>query len=773
MLDQTMEGVTSGLTDMAGVLGLSADAIENFNGEQFTLWTNGKDAAQIQQELQKHIAAASNEMADLILGTDKFTRAGETASETLSRLSSGLIAVNDVADLLGHGVFNVSLRAADMASELVEMFGGAEAMATAANIYFGAFYSQGERTETIMRRLRERFEELGVAMPESRDGFRELVEGIDLTTESGRALYTQVLQLSGAMNEVLPALGQFTASMTGLLGEIGGEIGAQIDFARGMASDAKAAASLWYRTATTLRNFLGDLVNSDLTAASNSQAGAVNRNRFNTAFDMARGGDVDAARDIPELARNYLRSLRDTATSALEYRRTASQVQGQINFLGGISELEGANDEVLTGLYEQQIDVLTSLGNFLQLEGLTSEQVGELSQGVQDLAADWDGTVGAFQTSLGALEDAITNAEAFSYDDLVGRLDVAVYLDDNAPGWLRRLVNRADTGIRTMLDFVIRRDDLSPSDRWIATNALSEHVASLDVALTSGGRRAIRRLSMLQELSNSSGQINFAGGVELTADTVFSDLSSATNNLRQPMTRLYDQLGDLRQAVIADRLQREAQAKLLTLQIRGAGVVDRLENRKGKAAETVERFNALRTQYGVGLVGQNASVTLRGNGQIKSSFDYYSGTEANLIAFKNALKTEFGTRAIGGVFSGLNAGIGSADDRAERLRAQLRALGEIPGFAKGGNFAGGVRIVGERGWEIEQTGPARIHSHSDSVAMLDNRPVVKALDAVVQQLDQLERSQVILQQRQELHVKKTAEILEQWNDDGMPKEYVE
>jgi len=59
------------------------------------------------------------------------------------------------------------------------------------------------------------------------------------------------------------------------------------------------------------------------------------------------------------------------------------------------------------------------------------------------------------------------------------------------------------------------------------------------------------------------------------------------------------------------------------------------------------------------------------------------------------------------------------------------------------------------------------------VAMLDNRPVVEALKDVARKLDRLERSQIMLQQRQELHAKKTAEILEGWNDDGLPKEFVE
>ncbi|MEQ3671497.1 hypothetical protein, partial [Pseudophaeobacter sp.] len=482
-LDDSMAGLTTGLTDMADTLGLRMDALEGFASEGFTIWINGKSSEEIQAALMEQIEATGNSMAELVLGTEKFTRSGETALETLGRLSSRLLAVNDVADLLGHQSFDMSLVGGDRASGLVDRFGGSEAMNAAANSYFAGFYTDAEQVDTVLRRLGDRFEDLGLAMPESREGYRELVEALDLTSTHGRDLYASLLQMSAAMDQVLPQVDSFSLSMTGMLDEIGGEIGLQIETARDMAADARAAANLWARTAESLRNYLSGLGTSELDGASRDQAAAAQRRTYENAFQAARGGDQEAAAGLAALARNYLKSAQGSASSSLEYRRIASQVQGQLNFIAGISDLESGNDEVLEALYNQQIEVLTGLGTFLQLNGLTSDQVGALTAGVQALHADWDGTVGAFQTSLGALRDAITNAEAFSYDDLVGRLDVAVALDDTAPGWLQRLVESAGAGIQTTLDFVIRRDDLTAADRWIATNALSEHVATLDLVL--------------------------------------------------------------------------------------------------------------------------------------------------------------------------------------------------------------------------------------------------------------------------------------------------
>lgn len=817
MLDDSMAGLTTGLTDMAETLGLSTDALEGFTGEGFTIWINGKTQEEIQQALQEQIEATGNSMAELILGTDAFSRAGENALETMARLSGSLLAFNDVADLLGHQSFDMSLTGGDMASTLVDLFGGAEGLNAAANSYFAGFYSEGEQTETILRRLRERFDDIGVAMPESRAGFRELVESLDLTTEHGRKLYASLLQMSGAMDQVLPQVDSFTLSMTGMLDEIGGEIGLQIETARDMAADARAAATLWARTAESLRDYLSGLGTSELGGASRDQAAAAQRRRFEEAYEAARGGDQEAAASLSGLARDYLQSVQGTARSSLEYRRLAALVQGKLNFVAGVSELESGNEEVLEALYKQQIEVLTDLGTFLQLKGLTSDQVGELSDGVQALHEDWDGTVEAFQSSLGALEDAIKDAEAFSYDDLVGRLDVAVALDDTAPFWLRHLVESAGAGIQTTLDFVIRRDDLTAADRWIATNALSEHVATLDlmlgqdldaatrrlalvtdaeirrdmrlklvqdldgdtrallltqaatlsrqvnVALTEAGNAAIGRLTALQDLIGSNGgNLTFDGGVTLTADSVFSDLVASTSGLTAPLSALQAMLSALRDAVQEDVDHRKGQLKLVGLQTEGVEIAGQ---QKSQSEGTLATFEALRRQYGISLVGQDQSVGLGPNGYLTSSFDYYGGTAANLEAFKAALQEQLGSASYGEVMRRVNRSTTEKKSRLANLREQIRDLGGVPQFAAGGVHAGGWRVVGERGWELENTGSSRVISHSDSRAMLDNRRVVESVNNLARQAG-------VQGQKVELLIKTIARVVENWNDAGLPPEMV-
>ena len=67
-----------------------------------------------------------------------------------------------------------------------------------------------------------------------------------------------------------------------------------------------------------------------------------------------------------------------------------------------------------------------------------------------------------------------------------------------------------------------------------------------------------------------------------------------------------------------------------------------------------------------------------------------------------------------------NAALSAYEADVQALRDLIRSLGGTPAFAAGGMHSGGLRIVGERGPELEATGPARYWSAADTAAMLGN-----------------------------------------------------
>ena len=72
-------------------------------------------------------------------------------------------------------------------------------------------------------------------------------------------------------------------------------------------------------------------------------------------------------------------------------------------------------------------------------------------------------------------------------------------------------------------------------------------------------------------------------------------------------------------------------------------------------------------------------------------------------------------------------------DKSEEWAAAIRRIygqWRPPGFAAGGAHAGGWRIVGEHGPEIEYTAPSRIYSNAQSRSLLDLSALLEAINAL-------------------------------------------
>ena len=113
--------------------------------------------------------------------------------------------------------------------------------------------------------------------------------------------------------------------------------------------------------------------------------------------------------------------------------------------------------------------------------------------------------------------------------------------------------------------------------------------------------------------------------------------------------------------------------------------------------------------------------------------------------------------------SALQNGALSAQDLFSAIRSGAVASGEIPMFQSGGLFGGGVRGVGERGFELEMTGPSRIINNADSnriLRALDSEPASRA------QMDNMLAALVAISS----NTRRQAQTLDNWDGDGLPAE---
>ena len=226
-IEAAVAGIVRGVADMADSLGIAGrDALKGF-ATQIKISTHGLSESEAQEAIKAGFTQLSDELARMILAagegfsgnlsafTSAFARRGESAGETLTRLSSALAMANAWLDRLGKTAYSTSLAGADAASKWAEAFGGLEAMSEAVSAYYAGFYSPSERLAQARKELSQALAGLGIdALPGSRQAFRQLID--TAFAKGDKDLAAKLIQLAPAMAEITDQAQALTAALKDL-----------------------------------------------------------------------------------------------------------------------------------------------------------------------------------------------------------------------------------------------------------------------------------------------------------------------------------------------------------------------------------------------------------------------------------------------------------------------------------------------------------------------------------------------------------------------------
>jgi len=206
-INKAYDGVRSNVVKMANSLGLAGDKVKDF---AFVLETQdlnfqGLTAEQIQEKITTVLGKAGTNMAKELLGyfepvtetitktvqdnvgsalagqdaqyvyrqesetetklvyrASQYAKAGETALETLTRLSTAFTTLNEAADALGFGAQQGSLAVADFADSFIELAGGLERFTATTNAFIQNYLSPDKQREYLARSGARDFQALGL-----------------------------------------------------------------------------------------------------------------------------------------------------------------------------------------------------------------------------------------------------------------------------------------------------------------------------------------------------------------------------------------------------------------------------------------------------------------------------------------------------------------------------------------------------------------------------------------------------------------------------------
>lgn len=143
----------------------------------------------------------------------------EEMSAALNNLFTKFDGVNNALELMGLTALKASDEGLNAMDSLLAMAGsiaGLEADATDVDrlgaftsmvgTYMDLFLTEEEKFANSLNALKNQFTAFGAEVPTTREGFRAIVEGLDLTTQKGQETFSALMAMSPAMDSYLQAL---------------------------------------------------------------------------------------------------------------------------------------------------------------------------------------------------------------------------------------------------------------------------------------------------------------------------------------------------------------------------------------------------------------------------------------------------------------------------------------------------------------------------------------------------------------------------------------
>jgi hypothetical protein len=786
-------GVKGSVTGMAASLGLATDKI--------TAYTKYVDiaAGTTEEQMTAIFTGMADDMALLAApAVAAFAKSGETASTTLQRLSGSLTTANAWLSMLRNRLFDISLSGADAASKLADAFGSLDNLAASSKAYYDTFYSEAERTAISTENLAKAMALVNVALPTTKDAFREVVSGLDLTTESGRSAYAVMLALAPEFASTAAAAEKMATDTAAALLKAfsgGGQLVPVLNVAALAVGDVAGGAGIMTTALTYINAIMGDAssgvitlggnivtLGTGMTASQTSAAllsaeivllqGNTDSARIdfiglgdalasvNTATFVATitgvfdnlakriGGVIDsitneriAVREaalqiisptvmskasiqrgidgigtsLPSnsavVAANTMLANADTtaATKAAFLAQASAQTVSTAALDSARSSLDAA--KAATAVQQQGIDT------YLTIEGgrfawwVQQAQAGnDLRGSVPNPSAEYYAQSYVFNKSAAQMAEAPYQT---SYNSQLAIYSAAVADNAAKVAAAQAVLTDAQTGQTTAAT--------------AAKKAALDYAASLQTFAIDAGK-SVTKLTRLREET-----VKYYDAQKQLADlmsTSAAGLRKTVGDYRYGQLSADDQLAQLQgQFSSAYSLALAAQGDGATL----AGYGDRLNGLLGPLIDKLGETN--KTNLIANYLAQAESVaslieqTIPVNYQ-QDSLDLLDSIDATLAALDASSRS-----AEQIIADAVNAG-------SDRTAVGLKTIGEaisgktIPAFAGGGYHAGGMRLVGENGPELEVTGPSRIFNASQARGMLGGNGRLEAL--VERQAKQLE-----------------------------------
>lgn len=388
----------------------------------------------------------------------------------VEELSTALVSVNAAFKAMGTTLFDGSIAGAKLAKSLQDAAGGMDKLAELQDAYYSAFYSEAEQYENQVKSLIEQFGDLGLVMPTTAEGFRELVDAQDLTTTAGQQMYLTLLSLA-------PEMAAFTESLLSVSESLAQSRGAALsgltEAYQRQATELQQVVNTFDLLAGSLAAFRADIEGAVLAIQSPLVRLDFARGRFEEIAAAAAGGDKEAMASLPGAGKDYAQAALASANTRADYVRELSRIQQATDAASSkaVSERDVAAKQ------------LEAIESSLKELGVVSDRVMSVEEALK-----------AFEVADKAYREELLRQLAGTTESIIKALDA------NSPRDLAAAIQQGFASLDANLDGLLTADELRGAlDGKATDDQIEGMIDRLDA--NSDGLISALELQALQQIS--------------------------------------------------------------------------------------------------------------------------------------------------------------------------------------------------------------------------------------------------------------------------------
>ncbi|MFH0893963.1 MAG: hypothetical protein V2A54_05965, partial [Bacteroidota bacterium] len=216
LFTQVYKGISKTLVELSKGLGTDLNAAMNYVFGAVKINLLGKSAEDISKTLQAHFSAIGDNAVEALFGSmlRGYQQVGEGLLETAVRIMIDKEVILETLKMTNQAFVGSTQSIIAFSETLIEMAGDLEALTEAASTYYNKFFTDEEKQLRLQGQLTTVMGQMNLAFPETREGYRALIEAFDLTVDWQQQAYVDLLKMSEAADKYYETLEERQQKLT-------------------------------------------------------------------------------------------------------------------------------------------------------------------------------------------------------------------------------------------------------------------------------------------------------------------------------------------------------------------------------------------------------------------------------------------------------------------------------------------------------------------------------------------------------------------------------